>query len=178
MQQPGSALGCDFLFDLTDLGHGTTHLLALTAPDGAILHDLSVSYLAFLGTAGTGLGARLMSEPGQGAGPRHESRGQDTECLTIHGQLMCLGVMLAVLSGAHFQVFQAVMCRLVAGADTLAHDLQVFIKLVVCVLVACVLLFLRLGHDVPAGHEQSGGSCPHPTQEFSTVHDRLLLHES
>jgi hypothetical protein len=156
------------------LGHVPASPFAFTAPRRAVLHDLAVSLLALVGAAAARLGARLVRVRSERAGPSGQGRGQNAERLAIHGQLVRLGVMLPVFASPRLEVFKAVMGRFVASPDTLSQDLQMS---VVLVKVLPLLLFLCLGL-VPASHEQSSRSCPDAAQEFSTVHDRLLLRQS
>jgi hypothetical protein len=173
VQPWGSARDSCFLLR-GDLGDVPASLLAFTTPGRAFFHDLAVSLRALFCATAACLGAGLVGVKGQGAGAGHQSRGKNAECLAIDGQFVGFGMVLSMFPALYLEVLEAMMGRLVTRPDALSHDLQV---LVVLVALVVVLVLLRLGL-VPTSHEQSSRSCPYPTQEFSTVHDCLLLHES
>ncbi len=172
MQLHGSAQGACFLLRASGPGHVPACLLACTTPCRALFHDLAASLLALLGAAAASLRASLVRVRSERAGAGRQDRGKNAECLAIHGQFVCLGMMLPVFISPALQVLETMMGRLVARPDTRSQDLQVLV-------VEVALLFVLLRLDIAAaGHEQSGRACSYPAQEFSTVHDHLLLHEN
>jgi hypothetical protein len=110
---------------LARLAHLFTDALALAAFLGARLHDFALALLALLGAATARLGAGLMGIMDQRARASRQAGGESAERLTVHGQFMGFGVVLAVLRVFFGKLFETVVSGFVADLGTLRDRLDV-----------------------------------------------------